>query len=122
MALAKSGDMRVEAILESFKLGELYLWNDIVVLCKETFEDDNYNEFCWLADVLTGEPMLDASGKQYGIPLEELQEVAASRAERKLANSAKFFVRLSSPDKKKPHVWRQKMRRPAWHNRIGLAA
>ena len=99
MALAKSGDMRVEAILESFKLGELYLWNDIVVLCKETFEDDNYNEFCRLADVLTGEPMLDASGKQYGIPLEEVQEVTASRAERKLANNAKFFVRLSSPDK-----------------------
>ncbi len=99
MALAKSGDMRVEAILESFKLGELYLWNDVVVLCKETFEDDDYNEFCRLADVLTGEPMLDASGKQYEIPIEELQEIAPSRAERKLTNSAKFLVRLSSPDK-----------------------
>ena len=99
MALAKSGDMRVEAILESFKLAELYLWNDVVVLCKETFEDDDYNEFCRLADVLTGEPMLDASGKQYEIPIEELQEIAPSRAERKLANNAKFLVRLSSPDK-----------------------
>ena len=99
MALAKSGDMRVEAILESFKLAELYLWNDVVVLCKETFEDDDYNEFCRLADVLTGEPMLDASGKQYEIPIEELQEIAPSRAERKLTNSAKFLVRLSSPDK-----------------------
>ena len=99
MALAKSRDMRVEAILESFKLGELYFWNDAVVLCKETFEDGDYNQFCRLADVLTGEPMLDASGKQFEIPLEELQEVAASRAERKLANSAKFLVRLSSRDK-----------------------
>ena len=99
MALAQSGDMRVEPILESFKLGELYLWNDAVVLCKEMLEDDDYNEFCRLSDVLTGEPMLDASGKQYEIPIEELQEIAPSRAERKLTNNAKFLVRLSSPDK-----------------------
>ena len=99
MTLAKSGDMRVETILESFKLGELYFWNEVVVSCKEMIEDDDYNEFCRLADVLTGEPMLDTNGKQYEIPLEELQELAPSRAERKLANSAKFLVRLSSPDK-----------------------
>ena len=99
MTLAKSGDMRVETILESYKLGELYLWNEVVVSCKEMIEDDDYNEFCRLANVLTGEPMLDANGKQYEIPLEELQELAPSRAERKLANSAKFLVRLSSPDK-----------------------
>ena len=99
MTLAKSGDMRVERILESYKLGELYLWNEVVVSCKEMIEDDDYNEFCRLADVLTGEPMLDANEKQYEIPLEELQELAPSRAERKLANSAKFLVRLSSPDK-----------------------
>ena len=100
MTLAKSGDMRVEAILESFKLGELYLWNNTVVLCKETFEDENYNEFCRLADVLTGEAILDANGEQYEIPVEGLQEIAPSRAERKLTNNAKFLVRLSSPDKK----------------------
>ncbi len=99
MTLGKSGDMRVEAILESFKLGELYLWDDVVVLCKETFEDDDYNEFCRLADVLTGEPMLSANGKPCEIPLEELQELAPSRAERKLTNNAKFLVRLSSPVK-----------------------
>ena len=99
MALAQSGDMRVEPILESFKLGELYLWDDAVVLCKEMLEDDDYNEFCRLSDVLTGEPMLDASGKPYEIPIEELQEIAPSRAERKLTNNAKFLVRLSSPDK-----------------------
>ena len=99
MTLAKSGDIRVERILESYKLGELYLWNEVVVSCKEMIEDDDYNEFCRLADVLTGEPMLDANEKQYEIPLEELQELAPSRAERKLANSAKFLVRLSSPDK-----------------------
>ena len=98
MTLAKSGDLRVEAILESYKLGELYLWNGEVALCKETTEDEDFNEFCLLSDVLTAEPIIGADGKQVEIPLEELEEIAPSRAERKLANSAKFLVRLSSPD------------------------
>ena len=98
MALAKSGDLRVEAILESYKLGELYLWNGEVTLCRETTEDEDFNEFCLLSDVLTAEPIIGADGKQAEIPLAELEEIAPSRAERKLANSAKFLVRLSSPD------------------------
>ena len=98
MTLAQSGDLRVEAILESYKLSEFYLWNGEVVLCKETVEDEDFNEFCLLSDVLTGEPILDSDGKQAQIPLEELEEIAPSRAERKLTNSAKFLVRLSSPD------------------------
>ncbi len=98
MTLAQSGDLRVEAILESYRLGELYLWNGEVVLCKETVEDENFNEFCLLSDLLTAELILDADGKQAQIPLEELEEIAPSRAERKLTNSAKFLVRLSSPD------------------------
>ena len=98
MTLAQSGDLRVEAILESYKLSEFYLWNGEVVLCKETVEDEDFNEFCLLSDVLTGEPVLDADGKQAQIPLEELEEISPSRAERKLTNSAKFLVRLSSPD------------------------
>ena len=98
MTLAQSGDLRVEALLESYRLGELYLWNGEVVLCKETVEDEDFNEFCILSDVLTAEPILDAGGKQTQIPLEELEEIAPSRAERKLTNRAKFLVRLSSPD------------------------
>ena len=98
MTLAQAGDLRVEAILESYKLGEFYLWNGEVVLCKETVEDEDFNEFCLLSDLLTGEAILDTDGKQAQIPLEELEEIAPSRAERKLANSAKFLVRLSSPD------------------------
>ncbi len=98
MVLAKSGDLRVEAILESYRLGELYLRNGEVVLCKETTEDEDFNEFCLLSDVLTAEPIIGADGKQVEIPLEELEEIAPLRAERKLANSAKFLVRLSSPD------------------------
>ena len=98
MALAQSGDLRVEAILESYKLGEFYLWNGEVVLCRETIEDEDFNEFCLLSDLLTGEPILDADRQQAQISLEELEEIAPSRAERKLTNSAKFLVRLSSPD------------------------
>ena len=97
MTLAKSGDLRVEPILESYRLGEFYLWNGKMVLCKETSEDEDFNEFCLLSDVLTAEPILGADGEQMQIPLEELEEISPSRAERKLANSAKFLVRLSSP-------------------------
>ena len=98
MTLAQSGDLRVEAILESYKLGEFYLWDGKVVLCTETVEDEDFNEFCLLSDLLTGEPILDANGKQAQIALEELEEISPSRAERKLSNSAKFLVRLASPD------------------------
>ena len=72
MTLAQSGDQRVEAILESYKLGELYLWNGQAVLCKETAEDEDFNEFCLLSDLLTGEAILDADGKQTQIPLEKV--------------------------------------------------
>ncbi|MDE0185564.1 MAG: urea ABC transporter permease subunit UrtB [Candidatus Poribacteria bacterium] len=99
IALAKTGDMRVEAILQSYKLSELYVWNEAVVLCKEIIEDEDFNEFCRVADVLTGEPILDAGGEPHEIPVEELEEISPSRAERKLANSAKFLLRLSSPDR-----------------------
>lgn len=98
MTLAQSGDLRVEAILESYKLGEFYLWDGKVVRCIETVEDEDFNEFCLLSDLLTGEPILAANGKQAQIALEELEEISPSRAERKLSNSAKFLVRLSSPD------------------------
>ena len=99
IALAKTGDMRVEAILQSYKLSELFLWNDAVVLCKEIIEDEDFNEYCRVADVLTGEPIPDANGEPYIIPAEELEEISPSRSERKLANSAKFLLRLSSPDR-----------------------
>ena len=99
IALAKTGDMRVEAILQSYKLSELYVWNDAVVLCKEIIEDEDFNEFCRVSDVLTGEPILDANGEPHEIPVEELEEISPSRAERKLANRAKFLLRLSSPNR-----------------------
>ena len=99
IALAKTGDMRVEAILQSYKLSELYVWNDAVVLCKEIINDEDFNEFCRVSDVLTGEPILDANGEPHEILVEELEEISPSRAERKLANSAKFLLRLSSPDR-----------------------
>ena len=98
MTLAQSGDSRVEAILESYRLGEFFVWNGEVVICEETVEDEDFNEFCLLSDVLTAESILDADGKQATIPLEELEDISPSRAERKLANSAKFLVRLSAPD------------------------
>ena len=98
MALAKTGDSRVEELLESYRLGELYLWDARVVLCKEFFEDEDFNQFCRISDVLTADPIVDEIGNPNQIPIELLQEISPSRKERKLANGAKFLVRLSSRD------------------------
>ncbi len=98
MTLAQSGDLRAEALLESYRLGELYLWNGQVVRCTDMVEDEDFNEFYILSDLLTDELILGAAGNRAGVPLEELEELSPSRAERRTAHSAKFLVRLSSPD------------------------
>ena len=97
MALAQTGDPRLEGFLESYRLGSIYIWNNRVVLCEKTIEDDDFNELAPLSDPLTRQPIV-VDGKQVVMPIEDLIEISPGRRERRLAGSLKFLLRLSSPD------------------------
>ena len=99
MTLAQTGDARIEGFLESYRLGSIYIWNDTIVLCEETIEDEDLNELAPLSHPLTREPIV-IDGKQVVVAIDDLIEVSPSRQERRLATNAKFLVRLSSPDPK----------------------
>ena len=96
--LAKSGDSRLEAFLENYRTGSVYLWNEQIVVCTETEEDEDFNELAPLTHPLTGEPVLGDDGKQAKPDVLDLGDISPSRDERKVAAQAKFFLRLFSPD------------------------
>jgi urea transport system permease protein len=96
--LAKSGDSRLEAFLENYRTGSVYLWNEQIVVCTETEEDDDFNELAPLTHPLTGEPVLGDDGKQAKPDVLDLGDISPSRDERKVAAQARFFLRLFSPD------------------------
>ena len=96
--LAKSGDSRLEAFLENYRTGSVYLWNDQIVVCTETEEDEDFNELAPLTHPLTGEPVLGDDGKQAKPDVLDLGDISPRRDERKVAAQARFFLRLFSPD------------------------
>ena len=96
--LAKSGDPRLEAFLENYRTGSVYLWNGQIVVCTETEEDDDFNELAPLTHPLTGEPVLGQDGKQAKPDVLNLGDISPNRDERKVAAQARFFLRLNSPD------------------------
>ena len=96
--LAKTGDSRLEAFLENYRGGSVYLWNEQIVVCTETEEDEDFNELAPLTYPLTGEPVLGDDGKQAKPDVLDLGDISPSRDERKVAAQARFFLRLFSPD------------------------
>ena len=117
-ALANTGDPRIEELMEFYRLGSLYIWEDSngdrsVVLCEEVVENEDLDEFAPLFDPLSGPDGLytiipgngniveiedvELNPEQLVIPLEDLEEIDAGRKERNWARSAKFLSRLSSP-------------------------
>ena len=96
--LAKSGDSRLEAFLENYRTSSVYLWNEQIVVCTETEEDEDFNELAPLTHPLTGEPVLGDDGKQAKPDVLDLGDISPSRDERKVAAQARFFLRLFSPD------------------------
>ncbi|MFQ3169039.1 MAG: urea transport system permease protein [Limisphaerales bacterium] len=96
--LAKSGDSRLEAFLENYRTGSVYLWNGQIVVCAETEEDDDFNELAPLTHPLTGEPVLGADGKQAKPDILDLEDMSPDRAGRLAARSALFLLKLSSPN------------------------
>ena len=96
--LAKTGDLRLEEFLENYRGGSVYLWNEQIVVCTETEEDEDFNELAPLTHPLTGEPVLGDDGKQAKPDVLDLGDISPNRDERKVAAQAKFFLRLFSPD------------------------
>jgi urea transport system permease protein len=96
--LAKSGDSRLEAFLENYRTGSVYIWNGQIVVCAETEEDDDFNELAPLTHPLTGETVLEQDGKQAKPDVLDLEEMSPNRADRLAARSALFLLKLSSPD------------------------
>ena len=95
--LAKSGDSRLEAFLENYRTGSVYLWNGQIVVCTETEEDEDFNELAPLTHPLTGEPVLGADDKQAKPDILDLEDMSPDRAGRLAARSALFLLKLSSP-------------------------
>jgi urea transport system permease protein len=96
--LAKSGDSRLEAFLENYRTGSVYLWNGQIVVCTETEEDEDFNELAPLTHPLTGEPVLGADGKQAKPDILDLEDMSPDRAGRLAARNALFLLKLSSPN------------------------
>jgi urea transport system permease protein len=97
MALAETGNPRVEYLLEAFRIESLFVWNGKVVVCEEFIEDDDFNEFAPLMDPLSGQPILE-NGEPLVVSVDDLEEISPSRSERRFAQNAKFLIRLSSTD------------------------
>ncbi len=119
-SLANTGDNRVEELLEFYRQGSLYVWEDgdanqRVVLCEEIIENDDFDEFAPLRDALaspdgtysiipddgTSENIegADLPPNQMVVSLMDLEEIDPGRKERRWALSAKFLTRLYSPDR-----------------------
>ena len=74
--LGKTGDSRLEAFLENYRTGSVYLWNDQIVVCTETEEDEDFNELAPLTHPLTGEPLLGDDGKQVKPDVSNLGDIS----------------------------------------------
>ena len=112
-SLAATGDERLETILEDYRRGSLYSWNDQIVFGIDLIEDDDFNEFVRIGNVFTHEPLLDATGKEQTIPLEDILALEPSRAERRRVTLAKTLLGLASP---------RKVRRRAAVRKVGTQA
>ena len=99
-ALAKTGDERVEDILNQFRLESLYLWSNTVVRC-DKFKTMDGLKVAPLLDAISGRPLVDAAGAALVVPAADLISISASRADRKTALSAISLTALSAPDPQK---------------------
>ncbi|MEM7394895.1 MAG: hypothetical protein AAF492_21395, partial [Verrucomicrobiota bacterium] len=95
--LVQTGDPRLESVLESYRQGSLYLYSNTVYYCEELVEDDDFNEWAPLADAISQEPFY-LDGEQLTVSIDDVDEISPGRKERKLAGSAKFLLKLASPE------------------------
>lgn len=97
--LVRTGDVRVERLLEYFRLGSFNRWNGKPVVYEDTVENEDFDEFALLLDPLSGNPILGADGNQIQVLTDDLEEISPNRQERQYVRSAGVLLRLSSPDR-----------------------
>ncbi|MDA1043588.1 MAG: urea ABC transporter permease subunit UrtB [Verrucomicrobia bacterium] len=113
LALAGTGDLRLEALFTSYHQGSLYVWNDQIVLGGDSFEADDLFESVPLSDPLTRMPITE-NGKALAIRVDDLIEISPDRNERSFILSAKYLLRLSSADADERLSGAKKCGDPPW--------
>lgn len=98
--LAKTGDPRLEDFFDFYRNSSVYIWNDKIVVCEETIEDEDFNELAPLINPLDKKPILDNAGNQIKPDILNLIDVSPSRKHRIDARNALILLKLSSPDDK----------------------
>jgi urea transport system permease protein len=93
MALANTGDERLDSFFEAYRTGAIYIRNGELV-----FTASSSNQLLNLFHPLTGEALVDEQGNQLSSPKSDLTAINLSRSERKLVASARTLLRLSSPN------------------------
>src|SRR5262245_48921525 len=96
MNLAKTGDVGMEELLEDYRLGNLYVFDNRMVLGGKVQEDQALNKFVPLYDLRTRAELRDEAGKQRIVSTAELQALSANRKERVLIGKARHLLRLWS--------------------------
>ena len=99
VALAKVRHPKVKEILETYRIGGYFLWEEQFVYAntEEVEEDEDFNEILVICDPLTRAP-LAKDGKPLKVIADELEEISADRKERKLVSELLFRIGLFDPD------------------------
>lgn len=97
-ALAATGDQRLNAVLEAYRIGGLYVWNNQVVLELSQSEDENLDTYIHIGDIFSNEPLSDDQGQTLVIKLDDLQALEPARKERREIANAIIVLSLSAKD------------------------
>lgn len=93
IALAETGDERLDVFFENYRIGAVYIWNDRIV----STEAESGQKLRVL-DPLTGVALVSEAGDPVILPKSGLRAIRVSRDERKAVANARSFLKLSSPD------------------------
>lgn len=100
-AVSEAGHPGFPGFLEALESGNVYLWGEEVVICRDLSDDGKGGQTAALLDPLTREPVLRA-GAPVVVPAGEIQEPELSRRARLgLIRDAKLLVDAASPDAEK---------------------
>lgn len=97
LALAQTGDQRLESTFQQLVEGSLYQWNGHIVECRATETRDG-QKLAPLSDPLSHEPLI-VDSKRLIVPAAELKDFTITRRDRIFIRDALTFLRLSNPNR-----------------------